>query len=145
MLLKMNLYWVYYEEKHTLTVWIVTVHIPSLTLVQPIPVVNNADLPKATFGTCFDDGVANATVFKPSGCTHMETWTEQKTFMHGYTVRSSTEALGEPQKAVFINSTSRSDLNRFLLAGFFFFWRKYGMTNQSTSLQAEAATVWLLQ
>lgn len=65
--------------------------------------------------------------------------------MHQYTGRSSTEVLSQPQKAVFFKSTSRSDLNLFLLAGFFFFWQKYGMTNQSTSLQAETATVWLLQ
>lgn len=70
---KMNLYQVYHKEKCTLTVWIVAVHIPSLTLVQPISIVNNADLPKATVGTCFDDGVANTTFFEPSSCAHMET------------------------------------------------------------------------
>lgn len=129
------------KKKCTLTVWIVAVHIPSFTFVQPISVVNNADLPKATVGTCFDDGVANTTFFEPSSCTHMETWTEQKTFMF----YCSTEVLSQPQKAAFFKSTSRSDLNLFLLAGFFFFWQKYSVTNQSTSLQAEAATVWLLQ
>lgn len=61
------------KKKSTLTVWVVAVRVPSLTFVQPISIVNDANLSKATMSTSFDDGVADAAVEKPSGCTNMKT------------------------------------------------------------------------
>lgn len=60
-------------HERTLTVWVVAVRVPPLTLVQPISVVNDADLPKAAVGAGLDDGVAHAAVEQPSGRTHVKT------------------------------------------------------------------------
>lgn len=64
-----------WKTEHVLTVWVVAVHVPFLTFVQPVSIVDDAHLPKSTVGTSFNDGVANAPFVEPSGRTHVETWT----------------------------------------------------------------------
>lgn len=66
--------------------WVVAVHIPSLTFVQPVSVVDDANLPKATVGASFDNGVANTSFVEPSGCTHMETWTRAEKYQFYATI-----------------------------------------------------------
>lgn len=61
------------QVRNVLTVWVVAVHIPSLTFVQSVSVVDDANLPKTTFGTSFDNGVANTSFVEPSSCTHVQT------------------------------------------------------------------------
>lgn len=61
------------KVKHLLTVWVVAVNIPFLTLVQPVSVVNDADSSKAAVGPGLDDGIADTSSVKPAGGTHMKT------------------------------------------------------------------------
>ena len=61
------------KVKVVLTVWVVAVNIPSLTFVQSVSVVNDADSTKPTVAASFDDGVANTSSVEPSRRTHMET------------------------------------------------------------------------
>lgn len=42
-----------------LTVWVVAVHVPFLTFVHPVAIVDDADLAKPTVGPCFDNRVAH--------------------------------------------------------------------------------------
>lgn len=55
-----------------LTVWVVAVNIPFLTFVQPVSVVNYANLPKTTVGSGFNDWVANTSFVKPSSSADMK-------------------------------------------------------------------------
>lgn len=55
-----------------LTVWVVAVNIPFLTFVQPVSIVNYANLPKTTVGSGFNDWVANASFVKPSSSADMK-------------------------------------------------------------------------
>lgn len=80
------------KKKSTLTVWVVAVRVPSLTFVQPISIVNDANLSKTTMSTSFDDGVADAAVEKPSGCTNMKTWAKQEKFQHSGPGSSSSKS-----------------------------------------------------
>lgn len=56
-----------------LTVGVVAVDVPSFTLVQPVPVVDDTNLPKTTVGTSFDDRVAYTTFVIPPSRTHVKT------------------------------------------------------------------------
>lgn len=60
------------KGKVILTVWVVAVNIPFLTFVQPVSVVNYANLPKTTVGSGFNDWVANASFVKPSSSADMK-------------------------------------------------------------------------
>jgi hypothetical protein len=54
-----------------LTVGVVAVDVPSLTLVQPVPIVDDANPAETTVGTGFDDRVAHTSFVIPSSRTHM--------------------------------------------------------------------------
>lgn len=69
-----------------LTLWVVAVHIPSLTLVQPVTVVHNADLALATLGASSVDGVANTPFVEPSSCAHMEPWKKEEDLVNVHQV-----------------------------------------------------------
>lgn len=58
-----------------LTVGVVAVHVPLLTFVQPVAIVDDADLAEPTVGPSFDNRVAHTPWTKPSGCTDMKTCT----------------------------------------------------------------------
>lgn len=73
------------KGKVILTVWVVAVNIPFLTFVQPVSVVNYANLPKTTVGSGFNDWVANASFVKPSSSADMKAWTwEEICFFPNY-------------------------------------------------------------
>lgn len=68
--------------QYILTVWVVAVHVPSLTFVQPVPIVNDAHSTKAAVGARFDDGVPDAPFVEPSSCTHMKAWDKKSKILN---------------------------------------------------------------
>lgn len=54
------------------TVRVVAVDVPPLALVQPVAIVDDADLSKTTVGASFDYGVAHSSFVEPARRAHMK-------------------------------------------------------------------------